>query len=77
VTNRAPYLKYPISSKIVGTDGQIIIDPSSNFRDDDYHYLKIENAYYTFDLVKSQIPDSFFSFDSTRRKIIVDPMPSS
>jgi hypothetical protein len=53
----------------------MIIDPSSSFSDNEYHSLTIYDAKFTFDLVTNSIPDSFFSFVSS--KILVDPTPFS
>ena len=77
MTNSAPYKQFSISNRIVGVDGEIMIDPSNNFRDKDDHWLTINDAYYTLDSITSPIPGSFFSFDNTRRKILVDPTPTS
>jgi hypothetical protein len=78
VLNRAPYLACNISSKTVGINGQLTIDPSSSFIDADGHSLTIYDAYYTINSVRSQIPDSdsFFSIVSSKM-ILVDPNSSS
>lgn len=61
VLNRAPYFNTAISNKIVGVDGQMLINTLSSFSDYEGHSLRINDASYTFNSVKSSIPGSFFS----------------
>ena len=76
VLNRAPYFNTAISSKRVGVDGQRIINTLSSFSDYEGHSITIEDASYTFNSVKSPIPGSFFSIDSSKN-IKVNPSPYS
>ena len=55
----------------------MMINPSLSFRDYDGHSIKISEAKYTLNSVTFPIPGSFFSIDSTDKKILVDPTPTS
>jgi hypothetical protein len=59
--NRAPYLTGTITSKSVPLNGNLPIDISTNFNDDDGNSLMINVAKYTFNGVTNSIPGSIFT----------------
>jgi hypothetical protein len=55
----------------------MMIDPSLSFIDYDGHAFTISEAKYTLNSVTTLIPGSFFSFDASKKMILVDPTSTS
>ena len=70
--NRAPYLSGTIASKSVSLNGNLVIDLSTNFNDDDGNSLMIDVAKYTFNGVTNSMPGSIFTL-LPPRQIKVNP----